>query len=294
MPGAPRTMPQEPRTVTIAHSPDTDDAFMFAGLVLGKVGSHNFRYTHILREIQILNEWAREGRYEITALSVHAYAYVADTYAILTSGASMGEADYGPMVVARQPIDPVTLPRKRIAVPGTMTTAYLYLQLALRELTGRDQLIPTITLPFEEVLPAVRNGDVDAGVLIHEVQMTYQDDGLVNILPLYAWWHRKTGLPMPLGVNVIKKDMDPVLRAQMASDLRASIEFALAHRREAIEDARRFARDLPYDLLDTYVGRYVNRRTVHMGEEERRATALILRMAAEAHLIPTMPTIAWV
>ncbi len=280
--------------ITIAHSPDTDDAFMFAGLVLGKTGSPDIRYTHILREIQTLNEWAQEGRYEITALSVHAYAYVADAYAILTSGASMGEAHYGPMVVAREPIDLATLAGKRIAVPGKMTTAYLYLQLALREITGRDQIFETVSLPFEDVLPAVRNGDVDAGVLIHEAQMTFQDEGLVNIFPLYAWWHRKTGLPMPLGVNVIKKDMAPHLQRQIAGDLRASIEFALAHRREAIEDARRFARDLPFELLDTYVGMYVNDRTVCMGGEEQRATELILRMAADARLIPAMPTLTWV
>ncbi len=283
-----------PEQITIAHSPDTDDAFMFAGLVLGKAGSHDIKYTHILREIQTLNEWAREGRYEITALSVHAYAYVADRYAILTSGASMGEAHYGPMVVAREPIDLATLPSKRIAVPGKMTTAYLYLQLALREIIGRDQIFETIALPFEEVLPAVRNGDVDAGVLIHEAQLTYQEDRLVNILPLYEWGHRKTGLPMPLGVNVIKKNMDPRLQRQIAADLRTSIEFALSHRREAIEDARRFARDLPYDLLDTYVGMYVNQRTVCMGEEEQRATELILRMATDAQLIPAMPQLTWI
>lgn len=282
------------QSITIAHSPDTDDAFMFAGLVLGKAGSRDITYTHILREIQTLNEWAQEGRYEITALSVHAYAYVADRYAILTSGASMGEAHYGPMVVAREPIALTDLPRKRIAVPGKMTTAYLYLQLALREITGRDEIFDTIALPFEDVLPAVRNGDVDAGVLIHEAQLTFHNDGLVNILPLYEWWHRTTGLPMPLGVNVIKKDMDPQLQRQIAGDLRTSIEYALSHRRESIDDARRFARDLPTDLLDTYVGMYVNQRTVCMGEVEQRATALILRMAADAGLIPAMPTLEWV
>lgn len=282
------------RDITIAHSPDTDDAFMFAGLVLNKVGSQEINYSHILREIQTLNEWAKEGRYDITALSVHAYAYVADQYAILSSGASMGEADYGPMVVAREPIDPAILPTKRIAVPGTMTTAYLYLQLALRELSGRDEVFETVSLPFEDVLPAVCNGDVDAGVLIHEAQMTFPEEGLLNVFPLYAWWNTKTGLPMPLGVNVIKRDMDPALQQLLAKDLRDSIAFALAHRHEAIEDARRFARDLPYELLDTYVGRYVNERTVHMGDEERHATELILRLATEAHLIPHMPTLEWI
>ena len=288
-------------TVTIAHSPDADDAFMFYALTERKVGTLGIRYKHTLQDIQTLNEWAKEGRYDVTALSVHAYAYVADQYAILRSGASMGEADYGPMVVARDSWignrDAIEQLRKTvIAVPGKMTSAYLLLQLALNESrdTNHESPIETVVMPFDKILPAVRDGKIEAGLLIHEGQLTYEAEGLVSVLALNRWWHEKHELPTPLGFNGIRHTLDLSLKQTIARDLCASIKYAIKHRKEATAYAAQYAPDLAPELIDQFVGMYVNQRTVSMGDEERRATRLLLEEAVAAKLIPAMPEMMWV
>ncbi|MBI2342925.1 MAG: ABC transporter substrate-binding protein [Deltaproteobacteria bacterium] len=284
--------------ITIAHSPDADDAFMFYGLAAGHVGHPDIAYTHVLRDIQTLNESAREGRYAVTALSVHAYAYVSDRYALLRSGASMGEADYGPMVVARSPMKREVLRKTVIAIPGSLTTATLLLHLAFAH--SEDGAGPsgppleTIPLPFDQILPAVVAGKVAAGLLIHEGQLTYAQSGLVNVLPLYTWWHETYHLPMPLGVNGIRRDLDPLLQQQIARDLRASIEYGLAHREAALTHAARYADGMAPALIDRFVGMYVNHRTVAMGDAEATAIATLLDVANGHGLIPARPSLAWV
>lgn len=273
--------------ITVAHSPDADDAFMFYALAAKKVGHPDIEYVHLLKDIQTLNEWALEGRHEVTAMSVHAYAYVADRYAILRSGASMGESHYGPMVVATTPLTLDQLKKTTIAIPGKMTSAYLLLQLALPG-------VETIAMPFDAIQPAVTAGKVAAGLLIHEGQLTFEKTGLHNVFPLYAWWHETYQLPMPLGVNGIRKDLPPAIATQVAADLRASIEYALAHRSEAVAHAKQFARDLPTALIDQFVGMYVNQRTVHMGDTEERAITALLRDAVAQRLIPAAPPVVWV
>ncbi|MBI4237791.1 MAG: ABC transporter substrate-binding protein [Deltaproteobacteria bacterium] len=272
--------------VTIAHSPDADDAFMFYALATGKVGSPDIHYTHELIDIQTLNEYAKTARYDVTALSVHAYAYVADRYALLRSGASMGEATYGPMIVARSPMDAEALRRTTIAVPGQLTTAYLALQLALGP-------VETTTMRFDAILPAVRDGHVAAGLLIHEGQLTFAKDQLVNVFDLAGWWHARHRLPLPLGVNGIRRNLPAALQQTVAHDVRASIEYALAHRPQAVDHARQFARDLPTELIDRFVGMYVNQRTVRMGAEEELAITTLLREAHAAQLIPALPPLMW-
>lgn len=268
--------------ITIAHSPDADDAFMFYAMATGKVGSPYITYTHVLRDIQTLNEWAHEGRYEVTALSVHAYAYVADKYLLLRHGASMGERDYGPIVVAREPYPIEALAQRTVAIPGALTTAALVLQLALPN-------VKTTVMPFDRILPAVAEGKVDAGILIHEGQLTYQDAKLHNVLGLHQWWYERHRLPLPLGVNGIRRDLDPALRRQIAADIRASIEYALAHREEALAHCQKFARDLPRHLLDRFVGMYVNARTRMIGDEEERAIRTLLEEVYKHGLLPSRP-----
>lgn len=273
--------------ITIAHSPDADDAFMFYGLASGKVGSPDIAYTHVLKDIQSLNEDAHTLRYDVTALSVHAYAYLVDRYHVLRSGASMGEKDYGPMVVARQPLSREALQHTVIAVPGKLTSAYLLLQLALGP-------VETVTIPFDQILPAVRDGKVGAGLLIHEGQLTFAEAGLVSVLDLCAWWYDAHALPMPLGVNGIRRDLPAALATQVAADVRASIEYALANRPAALAHARQFARDLPPDLIDRFVGMYVNRRTVELGREEQQAIATLLNAGAARGLLPKVGTVQYV
>ncbi len=202
----------------------------------------------------------------------------------------MGEADYGPMVVARTEIDPQDLRDYVIAVPGKMTSAYLLLQLAL----GTDTPIKTISLPFDQIQAAVKDGKVDAGLLIHEGQLTFANDGLVSVLELSKWWYNLYHLPLPLGVNGISRDLDPELQASIASDLKASIEYSLSHRQEAIAYARQFSRDLPEDLIDRFVGMYVNQRTVNIAREEEQAIEKLLSSAAQHGLIPREPDWLWV
>jgi 5,8-dihydroxy-2-naphthoate synthase len=267
------------RRIQLGHSPDSDDAFMFYGLAAHKVDSEGFAFEHVLRDIQTLNEWAREGRIEITAISVHAYAYVADKYAILSHGASMGD-NYGPMVVTREPVGVEWLRDKRIAIPGEMTSAFLALRLFLGDFAYD-------VLPFDEIMEAVASGRAEAGLLIHEGQLTHGELGLHSVVDLGKWWHQETqGLPLPLGVNAVRRDLGPQTMAQLSRILKASIVYGLAHRQEALQHAMQYARGLETAIADTFVGMYVNDWTLDMGERGEESIRLFLGRAAERGYIP--------
>jgi 1,4-dihydroxy-6-naphthoate synthase len=275
------------RTITLGHSPDSDDAFMFYGLASGNVPTDGIEYEHVLKDIQTLNEWAREGRLDTTAISVHAYAYVADKYAILNHGASMGEHDYGPMVVAREPAAVADLRGKTIAVPGLMTSAYLALRLCAGEFT------PSV-MPFDTIMEAIASGAADYGLLIHEGQLTHRALGLVPVVNLGAWWWQETGLPLPLGVNTIRRSLPEPLKKKMSAQLRESIEFGLAHRADALAWALRYARGMETKTADTFVAMYVNKRTVDLGEDGRKSIRLFLERGASAGIIPWVPDLDFV
>ncbi len=275
------------RLLTLGHSPDSDDAFMFYGLASGRVPTEDLRYEHVLRDIQTLNEWAKVGKLDTTAISVHAYAYVADTYAILTHGASMGGEDYGPIVVAKRPADPNALTGARIAVPGLMTSAYLALRLRVGAFTP-------IVMPFDTIMEAVADGSADYGLLIHEGQLTHAALGLHTVVNLGAWWHSETGLPLPLGVNTIRRDLPNDVKAKASRQLRASIEFGLSHRQDALEWAMQYARGLEQRTADTFVGMYVNRLTVDMGEDGKESIRLFLGRGVAAGIVPAIGEIDFV
>jgi len=266
------------RRITVAHSPDADDAFMFYALARGKVSDPELECVHVLEDIQSLNERAFRGEYEVTAVSFHAYAYVVDRYALLPHGASMGDG-YGPMVVAREPWRPEHLQGKSIAVPGTLTTAFLVLKL------WNPSLAHSV-IPFDQILDAVVAGTVDAGLIIHEGQVMYGSLGLHNVVDLGEWWLRETGLPLPLGGNAIRKDLGPELMRRISHLLRESIRYALAHRQEALDYALRFARDMDRRLADRFVGMYVNNLTLDYGERGRAAVRRLLALGHERGLIP--------
>lgn len=277
------------RLIRVGHSPDPDDAFMFYALAEELIPTPGYRFEHILRDIQTLNEWAREGRLEVTAISVHAYAHLSDRYRLLPHGASMGER-YGPMVVAREALDPARLPSLRVAVPGLLTSAFLELQLAV----GR--IADPMVVEFDRVLDVVEAGEADAGLVIHEGQLTYERQGLVNVLDLGEWWHELTGgLPLPLGANAIRRDLDDGHTAEEVSALlRQSIAYSLEHRAPALAHAERFGRGLDTDLADRFVGMYVNDRTLDYGEDGRQAVAELLRRAHEAGLVPALVEVDFV
>jgi 1,4-dihydroxy-6-naphthoate synthase len=269
------------RTIRVAHSPDSDDAFMFYALAEGKIDTGDLQYTHELQDIESLNRRALNGELEVTAVSIHAYAYLADTYALLSSGSSMGDG-YGPRLVAKvpAPADPRRALRgMRVGVPGTLTTACLALRLYQPDTVQ-------VVMPFDTIEDAVARGDVDVGLLIHEGQLTFQDQGLHLWEDMGAWWLRDTGLPLPLGGNVVRRDLGTATMNQVARDLRASIEYALAHRRPALEHAKRFNRGIGDERTDTFVGMYVNDWTVDYGVRGRAAVQLLLDRAAEAGIIP--------
>ncbi len=268
--------------IRIAHSPDSDDAFMFYALAKDKLQTGKFRFTHTLQDIETLNRKALNGEYEITAISIHAYVYVADKYILLPSGASMGDR-YGPMIVAREPWSQEELKGKKIAIPGTMTSAYLAMKLFQPDFEEE-------VIPFDRIMDAVQNGRVDAGLLIHEGQLTYASYKLHKIVDLGEWWNQTTGLPLPLGGNVIRRDLSKEDRGELSRILRESIQYALDHREEALEHAMQYARDLDVDTANRFVGMYVNERTVDYGEEGRRAVQLFLDRAFEAKLIPARIT----
>ena len=277
------------RLIRLGHSPDPDDAFMFYALAEGLIPTDGFRFEHILRDIETLNDWAREGRLEVTALSVHAYAYLSDRYRLLPHGASMGER-YGPIVVARGDLDPAELPRLRVAVPGRLTSAFLQLQLAVGRI---DE--PLLT-PFDRILDVVEAGEADAGLVIHEGQLTYARQGLRSVLDLGEWWDDLTGgLPLPLGANAVRRDLDEGdTLPRLSRLLRRSIAYGLEHRSGALAHAERFGRGLDEELADRFVGMYVNDRTLDYGEDGRAAVAELLRRGHEAGLLERAPVVDFV
>jgi 1,4-dihydroxy-6-naphthoate synthase len=268
-----------PTRISVAHSPDADDAFMFYALARGKVSDPDFEFVHVLEDIQTLNERAFRGEYEITAVSFHAYAYLSDRYALLSHGASMGDG-YGPMIVAREPMAPESLRGKQIAVPGTLTTAVLALGLWR---SGLDQIV----IPFDQIPEAVLAGRVDAGLIIHEGQVTYRSLGLHKIVDLGAWWTAETGLPLPLGGNAIRKDLGLATMRRVSRLLHESIRYGLAHRQEALAHAMRYGRDLDMPLADRFVGMYVNQWTLDYGERGREAVRCLLQRGHAAGILPS-------
>jgi 1,4-dihydroxy-6-naphthoate synthase len=268
-------------TIHVAHSPDSDDAFMFYALAEGKLDTGDISYVHELADIESLNQRALRAELEVTAVSIHAYAYLWRDYALLGSGSSMGDG-YGPRLVSKlpRPTDPrAALKGRRVAVPGELTTAYLALRLFQPDCT-------TVVMPFDRIEDAVHQDEVEVGLLIHEGQLTYVDSGLHLWNDLGAWWLEETGLPLPLGGNAVRRDLGPQLTAQIATDLRASIVYALEHRKPALAHARQFNRGIGDERTDTFVGMYVNQWTVDYGPRGRQAVQLLLDRGYQAGVIP--------
>jgi 1,4-dihydroxy-6-naphthoate synthase len=268
----------EVHEIKIAHSPDSDDAFMFYGLATNKVRVPGYKFTHTLTDIEALNHRAMtDPFYDITAISFHAYPYVQENYTLMSCGGSMGDS-YGPMIVAPKKLTLDEVKKLRIAVPGTLTTAYLTLKLFAPE-------IETVTVPFDKIIPAVVAGEFDAGLIIHEGQLTYAHDGLKKILDLGIWWHDQTGLPLPLGGNAIRRSLGREVQHIATKALRDSIQHAMDHREAALEYAMQFARDLDPNLANRFVGMYVNERTLNYGDDGREAIRKILAMGFERGII---------
>ena len=267
------------RTIRVGHSPDSDDAFMFYALTHDKLDTGGLRFVHQLEDIETLNRRALNGELEVSAVSIHAFAHLTDRYALLASGSSMGDR-YGPTLITREPTTLDALRGRTIAVPGTLTTAYLTLQLCL----GKDVAIEV--MPFDQILSAVAEGRVEAGLIIHEGQLYYGDKGLHKVVDLGQWWYEQTGYPLPLGGNVVRKDLGPELIGAIAPLIKASIVYALEHRQEALDYALRYARDLDPALADRFVGMYVNEWTVDYGPKGRAAVRTLLDRAAAAGLVP--------
>ena len=266
--------------ITLGHSPDPDDAFMHWALAAHRIDTGEIRFLHILEDIETLNRWAREGRLHVTAISLHAYAYVQDRYALLPHGGSVGER-YGPVVIAKQAMRLERLRGRRIAVPGLLTTAYLALRLALED-------FEPIVVPFDRIMAFVSEGNADAGLLIHEGQLTFAGSGLQEIADLGEWWFAETGLPLPLGGNAIRRDLGGLIPG-ISGCLRESILYGLGHRDEALSHAERYGRGLDRPLTDRFVGMYVNDYTVDYGERGRRAVEELFRRGHRAGLLPRSP-----
>ncbi len=275
------------RQLTLGHSPDSDDAFMFYALANGLVNTDGFAYEHVLKDIQTLNEWAKEGKLDTTAISVHAYAFVADSYAILNHGASMGGVDYGPIVVAQKEVSPEALRGARIAVPGLMTSAYLALRLCIGDFAP-------IVMPFDTIMEAVAAGTCEYGLLIHEGQLTHTALGLHAVVNLGTWWYEETGLPLPLGVNAIRRSLPEDVKTMASRHLRESIEYGLAHRQPALDWALRYARGMEATTADTFVGMYVNERTVDLGPDGRASIEHFLQRAEDSGYVPKLPKLDFV
>ncbi len=273
--------------IRLGHSPDPDDAFMFWGLAAGRVDAAGFEFEHVLADIQTLNEWALEGRLEVTAISLHAYPFVQDKYVLLPHGASMG-AGYGPIVVARSPMAVDELRGVEIAIPGRMTTAALVLRLFL----GQDY--PSREVPFDRIMEEVLEGRSLAGLLIHEGQLTYESDGLHKVVDLGEWWLLETGLPLPLGVNVARRDLGEETLQRLSGVLASSIEAGLGSRAEALEYALQYGRGLDVALADQFVGMYVNELTQDYGDEGRQAVSELLRRGEAAGAFPVTPRVEFV
>jgi 1,4-dihydroxy-6-naphthoate synthase len=269
--------------LTLGHSPDPDDAFMFYGLATGRITTPGFAFQHILQDIQTLNERATRGELDISAVSIHAYAYVSSQYALLPSGASMGDG-YGPMLVAKTKLSRAQVATKRIAVPGTMTSAFLALQLWLGK---KGSELNYVVVPFDQIFEAVKAGRADVGLIIHEGQLTYQAEGLQVCADLGQWWSSENdGLPLPLGGNVIHKRFEPEIRRRVSRILTDSIQFSLDHRSEAVEHSLQYARDMGKELADKFVGMYVNHWTLDYGDKGREAIRRFLGRAFDLGLIP--------
>jgi 5,8-dihydroxy-2-naphthoate synthase len=265
-------------TIHVSHSPDSDDAFMFYALAEGKVDTNGITYVHELADIESLNQRARRAELEVTAVSIHAYAYIADRYALLPHGASMGDR-YGPRLVATTPMTKADIVGRRIAIPGPLTTAYLTLKLY-------EPNFVAVATPFDQIEEAVLNGDVDLGLLIHEGQLTYAERGLHLVEDMGEWWYQETGLPLPLGGNVVRKDLGGPMIATISRHLRDSIEYGLTHRQRALDHAMRYARGLEREKADTFVGMYVNEWTLDYGERGREAVRQLLDRGTAAGIIP--------
>jgi 1,4-dihydroxy-6-naphthoate synthase len=257
--------------IRLGHSPDPDDAFMFWALAEDRIDAQGFEFEHVLRDIQTLNEWALEGRLEVTAISLHTYPFVQDRYMLLPHGASMGSG-YGPLVVSERPLSIAELSDVEIAVPGRMTTAFLVLRMAIGDFSYR-------VVPFDEIIDEVKSGRSEAGLLIHEGQLTYEAEGLRKVLDLGEWWLLETGLPLPLGVNVARRDLGEATLRELSAVLAASIRAGLDNRDEAMRYALQFGRGLDHELADRFIGMYVNELTEDYGDEGRQAVRELLRRA---------------
>jgi len=264
--------------VSLAHSPDSDDAFMFYGLARGKVATDGLEIVHVLKDIQTLNEEARDGRHEVTAISFHAWPHVADTYALMPCGGSIGDG-YGPLLVAREPLRPSEVAARVVAVPGRLTTAYLALRLFAPEAETR-------VVPFDRILDEVREGRADVGLIIHEGQLTFGGHGLHKVLDLGAWWKDETGLPLPLGANAVRRDLGEDMMRRLTRIVRDTVRYSLAHRREALDYALGFARGMDPAVADRFVGMWVNDMTIDCGERGRQAVQTLLDRGHAAGVIP--------
>jgi len=274
------------REITVAHSPDSDDAFMFYGLATNKVRVPGLRFTHKLCDIETLNRDAQNGVYDVSAISFHAYPYIQNDYALMSCGGSVGDG-YGPMVVSTRSFTTTEIKSKTIAVPGKLTTAYLALQLFAPG-------IEVEVVPFDQIIPQVLEGKYEAGLIIHEGQLTYDKSGLHRVVDLGKWWLKVTGLPLPLGGNAIRRSLGDETMASVTQALRESIQYALDHREEALAYAMQFARDLDAPLADKFVGMYVNDRTLDYGDDGREAVRRLLDMGHKAGIIPSEPRVDWV
>ena len=274
------------REITVAHSPDSDDAFMFYGLATNKVRVPGLRFTHKLCDIETLNRDSQRGVYDVTAISFHAYPYIQENYALMSCGGSVGDG-YGPMVVSTRPFTQSEVKLKKIAVPGRLTTAYLALQLFAPG-------IEVEVVPFDQIIPEILEGKHEAGLIIHEGQLTYDKSGLHRIVDLGKWWQKVTGLPLPLGGNAIRRSLGPETMASVTQALHDSIQYAIDHREEALSYAMQFARDLDAQLADKFVGMYVNERTLDYGDDGREAVRRLLDMGHKAGIIPQASRVEWV
>jgi len=273
----------ETRTITVAHSPDSDDAFMFYGLATNKLDTGGLNFTHVLKDIQTLNEEAFRGTYDVTAVSFHAYAYIADKYLLLPHGASIGD-NYGPILVSREPAKAADISTLKIAVPGTLTSAFLALRIFNTDFKYE-------VVPFDKIIDAVKSGQCDAGLLIHEGQLFYESIGLHKVLDLGEWWHERTGLPLPMGGNVIRRELGPEIIRQVSHCLSESIRYSLANREDALAYAMQFARDMDTELADRFVAMWVNDLTLDYTDRGREAVQRMLMEGFERGIIPNRPTV---
>jgi len=267
------------RDIHVAHSPDSDDAFMFYALATRKIDTGDLNYVHLLKDIETLNRKAMKGEFEVSAISFHAYAYLSDQYALLSSGASMGR-NYGPIVISGKRMQARSLEGKTVAIPGTLTTAFLALRLFEPEVKYQ-------VVPFDEILDEVQKGKYEAGLLIHEGQLTYREMGLHKVIDLGEWWQEETGLPLPLGGNVIKRDLGEKTMERVSTDIRKSIQYALDHRDEALTYAMQFSRGLDPNRADRFIGMYVNELTLDYGAEGRKAVRRLFSEAYKKKIIPS-------